>query len=77
MANGGSTHREFSKVKVLEPKTFKDTRDVKALENFLWQMDKYFKATKVEEEDDKLHTVVMYLVDDAMLWWLKCYGDIE
>lgn len=39
VANGGPIHKEFTGVKVPEPKSFKGTRDVKELENFLWKME--------------------------------------
>ena len=34
-----------TKVKVLEPKPFNGARSAKDLENFLWDMEQYFKAT--------------------------------
>ena len=35
------------KVKVLESKSFGGARSTKALENFLWDMEQYFKATPI------------------------------
>ena len=38
-----------SKVKVPEPKSFNGSRNAKELENFLWDVEQYFKAAKVPE----------------------------
>lgn len=38
--------------------------------NFLWQMENYFKVSRVEEEA-KVGTTTMYSVDDPMLWWRR------
>ena len=37
------------KVKVPEPKSFNGSRNAKELENFLWDVEQYFKAAKVPE----------------------------
>ena len=56
-----------TKVKVLEPKPFNATRSAKNLENFLWDMEQYFKATRVP--DQEMVTITsMYLSRDAKLW---------
>ncbi|XP_068666698.1 uncharacterized protein [Aristolochia californica] len=76
-SGGGLGPREFApKVKVPEPKSYNGKRDAKELENFLWQMEQYFKATKISEEALKVDTATMYLTDDAMLWWRRRYGDV-
>ena len=53
-----------TKVKVPEPKPFKGARNAKDLENFLWDMEQYFKAAKV-----MVTITSMYLSGDAKLWW--------
>ncbi|KAL8133387.1 hypothetical protein AgCh_008740 [Apium graveolens] len=47
--SGAESH---SKLKIPEPKAFSESRTPKKLENFLWDMDQYFKAshTSVEEQ---------------------------
>ncbi|CAH9116738.1 unnamed protein product [Cuscuta epithymum] len=57
-----------SKIKVPEPKTFGGDRNAKELENFLWDMEEYFKAAKVPDEE-KVRIAPMYLSGDAKLWW--------
>ncbi|KAJ4965687.1 hypothetical protein NE237_017536 [Protea cynaroides] len=77
VANGGLSQREIPKLLILEPKPFNGTRDAKVLENFIWQTEQYFKASKMEDKDEKVSTSVMYLTDDVMLWWRRRYRDIE
>lgn len=57
-----------SKLKVPEPKAFKGDRNAKYLENFLWDMEQYFKAARVPE-DEWVTITTMYLDGDAKLWW--------
>lgn len=63
-ARGG----EGSKLKVPEPKQFGGSRNAKELENFLWDMEQYFRAARVVEKDQVTITS-MYLEGDAKLWW--------
>ncbi|KAJ4970917.1 hypothetical protein NE237_004016 [Protea cynaroides] len=53
VANGGPSQREIPKLRIPEPKPFNGTRDAKVLENFIWQMEQYFKASKMEDDDEK------------------------
>ena len=55
-----------TKVKVLEPKPFNGARNAKDLENFLWDMEQYFKATKVLNQE-MVTITSMYLSGDAEL----------
>ena len=56
-----------TKVKVPEPKPFNGARSAKDLDNFLWDMEQYFKAAKVL--DQEMVTITsMYLLGDAKLW---------
>lgn len=45
-ALNSSCGEEALKTKVLEPKLFSGGRNAKELENFLWDMSHYFKATR-------------------------------
>ena len=57
-----------TKVKVPEPKPFNGARNAKDLESFIWDMEQYFKAAKVL--DQEMVTITsMYLLGDAKLWW--------
>ena len=57
-----------TKVKVLEPKSFNGARSAKDLENFLWDMEQYFKAARVPDQEMVTNTS-MYLLKDVKLWW--------
>ena len=57
-----------SKLRVPEPKPFHGARDAKEIENFLWDMESYFSAARVPD-DEKVSLTSMYLVGDAKLWW--------
>ena len=65
------------KVIVPEPKGFDGTRSAKELENFLWDMDQFFRAAQVADEE-KVSITGMYLMGDAKLWWrTRLEGDDE
>ena len=59
---------ERPKIKVPKPKGFGGARSAKELENFLWDMEQYFVAFTVPEEE-RVTVVCMYLEGDAKLWW--------
>ena len=57
-----------TKVKVPELKPFNGARSAKDLENFLWDIEQYFKAARVL--DQEIVTITsMYHSRDAKLWW--------
>ena len=57
-----------SKVRVPEPKGFNGNRNAKELENFLWDIEQFFKAAHVPD-GEKVSITSMYLTGDAKLWW--------
>ncbi|KAL4597902.1 hypothetical protein ACB092_11G021700 [Castanea dentata] len=63
-----------TKVKVPEPKPFNGAKSAKGLENFLWDMEQYFKAARVLDQE-KVIITSMYLSRDANLWWRTCVED--
>ncbi|KAL3505960.1 hypothetical protein ACH5RR_031342 [Cinchona calisaya] len=72
---GGSTgHSSMARMKVPDPKHFDGARSAKELENFLWDMEQYFKAAAVPEEE-KVSITSMYLAGDAKLWWRTRVSD--
>ncbi|XP_059668777.1 uncharacterized protein LOC132313854 [Cornus florida] len=56
------------KIKVPDPKSFSGTRNAKELENFLWDMEQYFKTARILD-GEKVTITSMYLSGDAKLWW--------
>ena len=57
-----------SKVQVPKPKGFNGNRNVKELENFLWDMEPFFKAAHIPN-DEKVSITSIYLTGDVKLWW--------
>ncbi|KAK3006912.1 hypothetical protein RJ639_017292 [Escallonia herrerae] len=51
--------------------------DAKELKNFLFYVEQYFRAIKVDSEGTKVSMATIYLVGDAKLWWRKKYAEIE
>ena len=62
------------KVRVPEPKGFSGNRNAKELENFLWDMEQFFKAAHVRDAE-KVSLTSMYLMGDAKLWWRTRVGE--
>lgn len=72
---GTTGHSSAStKFKVPDPKPFGGKRSAKELENFLWDMETYFQAAKVPDEE-KVSITSMYLIEDAKLWWRARLSD--
>ncbi|WKA03519.1 hypothetical protein VitviT2T_021622 [Vitis vinifera] len=71
-----ATH-EAPRVEVPKPHTFSGKRDAKELDNFLWHMERYFKAIALTDEATKVRTATLYLTDNATLWWRRRFADIE
>ena len=59
---------ETPRVKVQKPHTFSGKRDAKELDNFLWHMERYFKAIALMDEATKVHIMTFYLTNNATLW---------
>ena len=55
-----------TKVKVPEPKPINGARSAKDLENFLWDMEQYFKVARVPDQE-MITITSMYLLRDAKL----------
>ncbi|KAK3026149.1 hypothetical protein RJ639_042592 [Escallonia herrerae] len=72
---GGAEHA--SRPRVPEPKSYGGARDAKEVENFLFDIEQYFRAIRVDSEATKVSMATMYLVGDAKLWWWKKYTEIE
>jgi hypothetical protein len=63
------------KIKVPEPILFSGARCDKELENFIWDIEQYFKAVHVPDEE-KVSITTMYLKGDAKLWWRTRVSEI-
>lgn len=60
-----SSHHHDRK-KIPEPKAFDGSRGSKTLENFIWDVEHFFKVSK-KKESGKVDIVALYLSDDAKL----------
>ncbi|TYK02736.1 senescence-specific cysteine protease sag39 [Cucumis melo var. makuwa] len=70
MENQAPTARAIliSRIKISEPKPFCRARDAKALENYIFYLEQYFKATNMVTEETKVTLATMHLPKDAKLW---------
>ena len=71
-----ATH-EAPTVEVLKPHMFSGKRDAKELDNFLWNMERYFEAITLNDEAAKVCSAILYLTDNATLWWHSRFMEIE
>ena len=71
-----ATH-EAPRVEVPKPHTFSGQWDAKELDNFLWNMERYFEAIALTDEATKVRTATLYLTDNATLWWHRRFLEIE
>ncbi|KAJ8493969.1 hypothetical protein OPV22_015690 [Ensete ventricosum] len=60
-----------------EPQCYGGARDAKELENFLFDMEQYFCATRLDSEETKVAIATMYLNGDAKLWWRTRWEEIQ
>ena len=52
---------ELPRAKVSEPRHYGGARNVKKVENFLFDMEQYFRAVRADSEDLKVSMATMYL----------------
>ena len=55
---------ELTRAKVSEHRHYGGTRDTKEVENFLFDMEQYFRAVRAESEDLKVSLATIYLSED-------------
>ncbi|PKI54523.1 hypothetical protein CRG98_025037 [Punica granatum] len=60
-----------------KPSVFKGSRVAKDVDNFLWSMETYFRAVRVEDDEVYVGTISMYLVDTMLLWWRGRSGVLD
>ena len=75
-ASSISPNAEVSRVKLPDPKAFDGVRDAKEVENYLFDMEQYFKLAKTAD-DAKISLASLYLTGDAKLWWRTKMNDVE
>ncbi|CAL1401303.1 unnamed protein product [Linum trigynum] len=77
MASGPAPVQSVPRADVPRPKNFGGSRNARELENFLWSLEQYFKASGIQEDEVKLRTAPLYLVDVAMVWWRRREADVK
>ncbi|KAF3771842.1 hypothetical protein EJ110_NYTH58893 [Nymphaea thermarum] len=75
--SASSGHEMISRVDVQRPAKYDGSRDARAIDNFLFQVDYYLDLQNVVEEDLKIKTAVMLLEGDAVAWWRRKIFDLE
>lgn len=65
-----------AKIKPPKPRDYSGARDAKEVDNFLFDMEQYFRICQLSD-DQKVDTAIMYLSEDAKLWWRTKHADIE
>ena len=61
---------------VPKPYFYGGAQDTKELENFLFNMEQYFHAMRLDFKEVKVTTTTIYLIGDAKLLWQTKYEDI-
>ncbi|KAE8658956.1 GEM-like protein 1 [Hibiscus syriacus] len=72
---GSASIDRSQRVKVPEPQWYGETRDDKEFENFLFDIEKYFKVMQANSEEDKVSMASLYIAGDAKIWWRSKFVD--
>ncbi|CAN6684103.1 unnamed protein product [Malus baccata var. baccata] len=60
-----------------KPKSYNGKREAKELDTFVWNVERYFKYLKLEDDESKISTATMFLADNALMWWRCRSMEIE
>ncbi|KAM1847839.1 hypothetical protein ACFX14_012057 [Malus domestica] len=60
-----------------KPKSYNGKREAKELDTFMWNVERYFKYLKLEDDESKISTATMFLADNALMWWRRRSMEIE
>ncbi|KAK8302979.1 hypothetical protein V6Z12_D04G121100 [Gossypium hirsutum] len=72
LSNGMLSSRlEQQAMDVPKPEKFKGARFARDVDNFLWEMEQYFRAMGIEDDPIKVSTASIYFTDLALLWWRR------
>ncbi|CAL8091250.1 unnamed protein product [Prunus armeniaca] len=58
-------------------KSYNGKREANELDTFLWNIEKYFKYLKLEDDEPKINTATLFLTDNALMWWRRRSMGIE
>ncbi|KAG9458690.1 hypothetical protein H6P81_003198 [Aristolochia fimbriata] len=54
-----------------------DMEEIQRVDNFLWQVEKYVKTSRVTDEEHTVSTLSLFLVDDVTLCWRRSEVDMK
>ncbi|XP_050137143.1 uncharacterized protein LOC126613560 [Malus sylvestris] len=60
-----------------KPKSYNGKREAKEVDTFVWNVERYFKYLKLEDDESKISTATMFLADNALMWWRRRSMEIE
>ncbi|CAL2242257.1 unnamed protein product [Prunus armeniaca] len=75
--NKTSTPKEPKVLDSFKPKSYHGKREAKELDTFLWNIKRYFKYLKHEDDEPKINTATLFLTDNAIMWWRHPSMEIE
>ncbi|KAI5316910.1 hypothetical protein L3X38_036617 [Prunus dulcis] len=75
--NKTRTSKEPKVLDSFKPKSYNGKREVKELDTFLWNIERYFKYLKLEDDEPKINTATLFFTDNALMWWHRRSMEIE
>ncbi|KAK3000091.1 hypothetical protein RJ639_024273 [Escallonia herrerae] len=67
--------RQKKRKKIPEARSYDRAREVRRVDNFFWNLEQYFEALDIDEDEEKMQTTVMYLTDTTASRWRRRYTD--
>ncbi|CAL9000247.1 unnamed protein product, partial [Prunus brigantina] len=74
--NKTRTPKEPKVLDSFKPKSYNGKREAKELDTFLWNIEKYFKYLKLEDDEPKINTATLFLTNNFLMWWHRRSMDI-
>ncbi|KAI5323243.1 hypothetical protein L3X38_032315 [Prunus dulcis] len=75
--NKTRTPKEPKVLDSFKPKSYNGKREAKELDTFLWNIERYFKYLKLEDDEPKINAATLFLTDNALMWWRRRSMEIE
>ncbi|KAI5328758.1 hypothetical protein L3X38_028155 [Prunus dulcis] len=75
--NKTRTPKEPKLLDSFKPKSYNGKREAKELDTFLWNIERYFKYLKLEDDEPKINAATLFLTDNALMWWRRRSIEIE
>jgi len=75
--NKTRTPKEPKVLDAFKPKSFNGKREAKELDTFLWNIERYFKYLKMDDDESKITTATLLLTDNALMWWRRRSMEID